>query len=378
MDSSIFSFIMALLWCSIFVLIGTILRHKPGFVLKYGINFIMLIMVLAVIRMLLPFEMSFALVIPSNLAIPSLQQHLRQEVFLTAGFSISRFDMLLTIWAAGTFLYLLSIAYGIFKINKVVRRIPAQDNRQPQRLMEEIANASRPGQKFRIIVSKGVESPMLIGYFTPTVLLPAFSLSDEEMRYVLLHEWNHFIHRHLWIKLFFSVLCALLWWNPLVYLLKKDMDHMLEVSCDRLVVKGLDDAQCIKYVESTANVMRQAESVDGRYSLSSIGFLTADPDRIVQRCELVLFPPKDLDKSKKAALTISLMLLVLVSYAFVFQPFTPAPKDLDKEYIVMSPETAYLSQNPDGTYKVFFDGKFLLDISTEEKHSLPYSNLPIK
>ena len=43
MTTSPFSTIMAFMWCCVFELIGTILRHKTGFVHKYGVKPIMLI-----------------------------------------------------------------------------------------------------------------------------------------------------------------------------------------------------------------------------------------------------------------------------------------------------------------------------------------------
>lgn len=378
MNTSIFSFIMSLVWCSIFILFGTILRRKEGFVLKYGVNFILLIMVVGIFRLFLPIEPQFSFVIMSKSFMPFCQQFFKAEVFQILGFSANRFDVFIAIWTIGSVVYLTGILIGIMKITLRTNKLVSVDNSQAQRIMNTIVLDSKTKQKFRIIVSENVDTPMLVGLFTPTILLPSLSLSDEEMRCVLLHEWNHFLHKHLWIKLFFNVLCALLWWNPLVYLLKNDLDYIQEVSCDRLVVNGVEDAERVKYVEATMNVMKQLASPKPQLVLSSIGFIATNPEKIVQRCELVLFPPKRFSKRVKSTLGTALLVLVALSYVFIVQPITPPPLDTNVEYISISPETSYLSPNGDGTYVLFVNGQSFDTISTSQMDSPPYSSLPIK
>jgi len=382
LDTSIYSFIMSLVWCSIFILFGTILRRKKGFVLKYGVNFILLIMIVGIVRLFLPIEPQFSVVIVSNSVMPLCQQFLKTEVFQIFGFSANRSDVLIAIWAIGSSVYLAAIIIGIIKITLKTNKIASADNSQAQRIMNTIVLNSKPKQKYHIIVSEDVHTPMLVGLFTPTILLPSLSLSDEEMRCVLLHEWNHFLHKHLWIKLFFNVLCALLWWNPLVYLIKDDLDYIQEVSCDWLVVNGVGDAERVKYVEATMNVMKQLASPKPQLALSSIGFIATNPEKIVQRCELVLFPPKRFNRLVQSTLGVAILSLVVLSYVFIVQPFSSPPSDAeiisDVEYVSITPENSYLTANGDGTYKLFVNGQLFDTISSVHAESLPYSSLPIK
>ena len=381
MHTSIFSFLMSLFWCSIFILFSTILRHKKGFVLKNGVNLILLIMAIGIIRLFTPIEPKFATVISSSTVMPFLQKFLGVELFQLSGIIVDRFDLIIAIWVFGSMVYLLGIIIGILKLKHRISQINDEDNEQVSRIMSEIVLNTKPNQKYRIIVSPDIDTPMLVGYFTPTVLIPPLTLPDEEMKYVLLHEWNHFLRKHLWTKLLFNVLCALLWWNPLVYLIKEDMDYVLEVNCDRSVVNRLDDAEHVKYVESTVNVMKQLATKPS-LSPSSIGFIAADSENIVQRCELVLFPPKSLSKLAKGILAAIALALVVLSYAFIVQPDTPPPMEVDgassAEHVSITPENSYFIPNVDGTYNLFVDGKYLLSVSANNMDMLPYSSLPIK
>lgn len=352
------------------------LRRKTDFILKYGVNFILLIISAGMLRLFIPIESRFSVVIASNTVMPFLQQFLRTELFQINHVPIDRFEFFILIWALGSFLCLLNIAVRITKLKSAVRRIPAENNRQAVRVMNTIIRSAKTRRKCHIIVSEDVTTPMLVGYFSPTILLPPLSLSDEELRYVLLHEWGHFTHKHLWTKLLFNILCALLWWNPLAYLMKANMDNILEISCDRLVVDGLDDAERIKYVESTTKVMRQMLDKTPQLALSSIGFIAADAEAIVQRCGLVLFPPKRFTSRVRGVLSVIVLSLVILSYLFVVQPDTPPP--VEAGYFTFEPENSYLVSNNDGTYDLFLDEKYMFTVSESEIGSMPYSGISIK
>ena len=115
-----------------------------------------------------------------------------------------------------------------------------------------------------------------------------------------------------------------------------------------------------------------------RLSPASIGFIASDSANIVQRCELVLFPPKSFSKLARAILGTIVLAFVVLSYVFVVQPITPPPVDAGVDYISITQQNSYLVSKKDDTYDLLFDGKFLCVVSSSEMKSLPYSSLPIK
>src|SRR5205823_2978508 len=85
--------------------------------------------------------------------------------------------------------------------------------------------------------------PMLLvtwGWRRPTVLLPAAATtwSDERLRVVLRHELAH-IQRSDWaLQMLAEILCALYWFNPLVWLACRRLRHESERACDDRVMGG--------------------------------------------------------------------------------------------------------------------------------------------
>ena len=84
--------------------------------------------------------------------------------------------------------------------------------------------------------------------FHKRILIPAKEYSDDELHYIILHEYTHLKNNDVLTKLLINSICAVYWWNPLVYLLRKDMQQSLEIRCDGLVSKKMDSISRSNYL----------------------------------------------------------------------------------------------------------------------------------
>lgn len=125
--------------------------------------------------------------------------------------------------------------------------------------------------------SERVDSPVITGLFKPVLLLPtgASGWSDETLRMVILHELGHVQRRDLWTSLAGQVACALHWFNPLVWMLRKRLIHECEYACDAHVISR--GAPARNYINALCDVAesclskRQDEGENGH----SLGFSAA-------------------------------------------------------------------------------------------------------
>lgn len=88
-----------------------------------------------------------------------------------------------------------------------------------------------------------LSSPVAAGLFRPTIYLPdsALSWSGETLRCVLLHELGHHVRRDLWTALSARLACVLHWFNPLAWMLRRQLLAQCEFACDaRVLATGLD------------------------------------------------------------------------------------------------------------------------------------------
>ena len=117
----------------------------------------------------------------------------------------------------------------------------------------------------RLCVSDTVPMPVAIGLFDPVIVLPARlleQLSDDELDQVGMHETAHLQRWDDYTNVFQKLAEALLFFNPAVYLIGRQLTLEREIACDDRVIaatgKPLTYAACLtRLVEATA-LTRQA------------------------------------------------------------------------------------------------------------------------
>ena len=83
-------------------------------------------------------------------------------------------------------------------------------------------------------------TPMLTGFFKPTILLPNKEIPEDEMALILEHELTHYKHKDLYINLLGTLAVSLHWFNPIVYLCYPSIQGDGEFCCDEAVLKNRD------------------------------------------------------------------------------------------------------------------------------------------
>ena len=83
-----------------------------------------------------------------------------------------------------------------------------------------------------------LKTPFVIGLFKPKIYIPA-GLSDEERRYIVLHEQTHIRRFDHIVKIFAYLVLCLHWFNPVVWAAFILMGADMEMSCDERVMKEL-------------------------------------------------------------------------------------------------------------------------------------------
>lgn len=119
--------------------------------------------------------------------------------------------------------------------------------------------------------NRSVHSPILTGFFKPTVLIPTRNLTENDLYMVLRHELLHYKRHDLWYKLLLVVAGCMHWFNPFVWFMVKRADRDLEIACDEAVVKGESTEFRKDYCETILRIIRCDR---GRKPALSTGFTT--------------------------------------------------------------------------------------------------------
>lgn len=112
--------------------------------------------------------------------------------------------------------------------------------------------------------SWNAKSPMLTGLFWTKLILPAGKREweQDELELVMAHELCHYRNKDLWLKLLMTAAWCVNWFNPLVWLLKKQFFYELELACDGHVLSGYDEQRREDYARMMLSFAgeRKAES----------------------------------------------------------------------------------------------------------------------
>lgn len=101
-------------------------------------------------------------------------------------------------------------------------------------------------------------SPILVGIFKPTIVLPMHEIPYEELDMIIRHELMHLKKKDLWIKRAMLLVTILHWYNPFIYVLQREVNKWCELSCDEDVVMKMSHAERKKYGETILNMMQRA------------------------------------------------------------------------------------------------------------------------
>ena len=203
---------------------------------------------------------------------------------------VSAFFLACLIFGIGTVWYISARAHDF---NGTIDPLPATGN-----------------QKFGVRLSDKITVPMVWGIFRPVILLPigAANWQTERLRAVLFHELAHIKRRDWGLQMIAQVVCAVYWFNPLVWLAARWMRIEAEQACDDQVLNA--GYQPTDYAEHLLDVVRNVK-VASFASRAAVAMVR--PSKIEGRLRTVL--TQNLNRHPITKVTVGIGLLILICFA---------------------------------------------------------------
>lgn len=149
-----------------------------------------------------------------------------------------------------------------------------------------------------------VRSPILVGFFKPTIYLPPENTVKMDISMVIHHELVHLKHKDLWVKALTLGVSALHWFNPLIHMIRRDIHTWSELACDEEVVKEMSHEERRRYGETILNVMAGTKKMPAQFCSSLSG-----EGKQLKRRLMIMFNVKKL-KKKHWMLSMGALLLI--------------------------------------------------------------------
>lgn len=160
------------------------------------------------------------------------------------------------IWLAGILVMILLVIKSVSRLNAVKKSALPLQNRTVRILYHNCLRELKIKRNIPVYSTAFLKSPVIVGLFNPCIYLPIHLISDfnaADMRYMLLHELQHYRHKDALAGFFMNFFGILYWCNPCVWYALKEMRNEREVACDTSVLKLLDESDYEDYGNTLIN-----------------------------------------------------------------------------------------------------------------------------
>lgn len=139
-------------------------------------------------------------------------------------------------------------------------------------------------KKTEIRYSDEILQPFAYGVLKPKIILPQSLLTEVDpvaMEYIITHEMTHIKHNDVLIKRWSTILCAIHWFNPLVWLLDHLLSEDIEKACDEVVIQRFGLSKRQEYAELL--LVNAIKGIDGNGQASLVSSPVADRIKTIMK-----------------------------------------------------------------------------------------------
>lgn len=351
------------------------MRRRPVFLKTDGVSVLLLLSAIAAVRLLMPIEIPVTATIPLWNLLGAPQRFINDHPFLTQFLSV--------VWAVGAVLVTgrdILVLYFAHKRCRAFRRV---ESRQVQEI------ADRLGLSCPVVVSPDVEAPFVAGFVRPVVYFPSGELRGRYIELILAHEQQHIRSHDALIKLFFGIVSALLWWNPVAHMFRKEINVLLEMRCDAKVTKGMSEDERTEYLDMLTEMTKRAAQGRRAGAMVLDESSAAGRKTVMEQRFTVMGLKMNLAKRLLGVLFRLVIVAVFVgSYLVIFQPASlPLPEEFEEAPGVTYHEKydgpagedeinlTFIVKGSDGRYQLFVNCEFSRYLSDREVFSEEYQHL---
>lgn len=321
MHFTIFSLALTVVWVSFFVILISRFRKQMSVLQYFSIYPLLIVLLFCILRMLLPLELPYTVVIESENILPQIQSFLVTPLFDSGCINISPAFLLGIIWFAGAVIIAARRISTYHRFRHLLDFLPAAEDK---RLYQFLATADKESQsKIRkIIVHSAVESPAIVGCIHPVIILPDIDFEDEELLGIFIHEIAHYKHKHHFIKLVTEIICICFWWNPLLKKLSPETAHALEMHADKTACAKLTQPQQRKYLSAIIKVIGNINQANISNAFSCSFVEETEEAKLKQRFIMILGNHYKNKRKYNLIVLACVLTIFLLSYSFVLQPYS--------------------------------------------------------
>lgn len=220
------------------------------------------------------------------------------------------FKIFFVIWLIGAIILTVVMVIGFIAMRQKRKNISMADYKI-KNILYECKNISGIKKNIDIALSD-VKSPVIFGMLKPIILVPyncVEKMSDSEIKYIILHELSHYKNKDILMNYLMCVFQILYWFNPLVWIIFKQMKIEREIVCDSSVLNMLDEDN---YTDYGMTIIRFIETVPQKRVFALSADMGGSKKHIKMRIEKIASFTKETLWSKIKGIAIFAMVFAVI------------------------------------------------------------------
>ena len=192
--------------------------------------------------------------------------------------------ILLSIWIVGMLVMMILVIKSSLRLRTIKRSALPLQNPKVRRLYNRCLNEMKIIRNIPVYSTAFLKSPIIVGFLKPCIYLPIHLISDyheSDMRYMLLHELQHYRHKDAIANYLMNFAGVLYWFNPFVWFALREMRNDREVACDTSVLKMLEEDDYENYGNTLINFIEKVSISPFPFAASLSGNMKQIKRRII-------------------------------------------------------------------------------------------------
>ena len=284
-------------------------------------------------------------------------------------------SIFISIWIIGCLITTLYFAYHIIKIYSIRKSaylISEENEPDLYRQYSKCLNKLRIRRKVSLYASCNISSPVSYGLLHPRVIIPQdmdILLSDEDVRFIFLHELLHYRHKDAALNYITCILQVIYWFNPFIWYGFRVLQKDREIACDNSVIHIVGKSQSTNYGYT---LIRYAQRMPHNAFLSPLSRLGGEKKVMIQRIKEIASYKSNTPKQRRKS---AVLLLLICTMVYCLSPLLTVYASQDASYNFQSQnvEAMDLSSYFKGT-----DGTFVLYDTVSDQYQIYNQELSTK
>ena len=220
--------------------------------------------------------------------------------------------ILVGIWLVGFAFFFAKMFLGIYYIEKLKRSeqqlLPMEWQARMQLLKEQVGIR----KDVKLVASKVVNMPMMLGFFKPIILLPTSVLTGVEVNVleaIIAHELAHIARHDFFVNIVQTFVESVFYYHPAIWWMSNNVRDEREKCCDDLAIQMCGDS--LVYAKALIQV-EELPQTSPTFTLSFLG----NKKHLLSRVKRILNQPQTQSNHMEKFIVSSLVVLAVVGMSF--------------------------------------------------------------